>query len=109
MWYNKPKEIIERRKKECALFFDGKYSNDGRVSVYPADAKGRVQWSKGKRVDVSKLLGGSTPTPTQKPAPQAKSGGNKGKAAAASGLIAAIAALTAAFWDKVEALIHSVF
>lgn len=48
----------------------------------------------------------STPTPTQKPAPQAKSGGNKGKAAAAGGLIAAIAALAAAFGDKIVEVIH---
>lgn len=33
--WRKPPEIIARREKEAALFFDGKWSNDGRATVYP--------------------------------------------------------------------------
>lgn len=51
MAWSKPKEIIPRRKKERKLFFSGKYSGRGMANVYPAE-NGRVQWKKGKRVDV---------------------------------------------------------
>jgi len=50
MSWRKPKEIISRREKERDLFFDGQYSTDGRVSVYPATKSGKVLWKKGKRV-----------------------------------------------------------
>lgn len=35
MLWRKPKEIIERRRKECELFFDGKWSQDGLAPVIP--------------------------------------------------------------------------
>lgn len=47
MGWVKDKELIPRRQKEQALFRDGTYSGE-RAIVYPADAKGRVLWSKGK-------------------------------------------------------------
>lgn len=50
MNWRKPKEIIPRRQKECDLFFDHVYANDGFVNVYPATAVGKVQWSKVKRI-----------------------------------------------------------
>lgn len=50
MLWNKPKEIIRRREKGRDLFFDGKYSSNGMVSTFPADARGRVQWGAGKKV-----------------------------------------------------------
>lgn len=34
MAWNKPAEIVPRRQKERDLFFDGKWSNDGRVTEY---------------------------------------------------------------------------
>ena len=42
MAWRKPSEIIPRREKERDLFFNGKYSGDGRVSIYPASPPGRV-------------------------------------------------------------------
>ncbi len=53
MAWNKPAEIIERRRAEQTLFRSGIYSNDGKAMVYPASASGAVQWSKGKRVAVA--------------------------------------------------------
>ena len=33
--WNKPAEIMERRRKEAALLFDGVWSGDGKINVYP--------------------------------------------------------------------------
>lgn len=53
MSWNKPAEIVERRQKECALFFDGKWSNDGRITEYPrVTAKMTPDWASAKRIDV---------------------------------------------------------
>ena len=47
MAWSKPPEIIPRREKERDLFFDGKYSCDGMVNVYPATCDGAVLWKQG--------------------------------------------------------------
>jgi lysozyme len=52
----KPLEIEKRRRAEMVLFRDGKYSNNGTATVYPADAKGRVIKSKGARVNIMNEL-----------------------------------------------------
>ncbi len=70
MDWRKPAEIIPRRQKERDLFFDGKYSGNGLVSVYPADGDGKVQWSKGRKVDLLSMLSqkpAEAPKPTPKP------------------------------------------
>lgn len=56
MNWSKPPEIIDRRTKEMELFRSGHYSSNGKVSIYPADKNGRVQWRRGKTVDASKVL-----------------------------------------------------
>lgn len=61
MAWRKPKEIVPRRKKERDLFFDGKYSTDGMVSVYPASSTGAVLWSQGKRVSLPEMGGVTQP------------------------------------------------
>lgn len=67
--WKKPAEIIKRRTAEMKLFRDGKYSNDGKCSIYPADRNGRVQWGSGRRVSVASLI---APKPVQPaPAPEA--------------------------------------
>jgi len=49
----KPKEIIPRRKKECALFFDGIWTSDGLVTVYDvAKPTYTPKWSSTRQVDV---------------------------------------------------------
>ncbi len=54
MNYRKPPEIIPRRKKERDLFFDGKWSGDGRVTVYPVRKPSYApNWGGAKLVDVS--------------------------------------------------------
>ena len=52
MKWRKPREIISRRQAECDLFFDGRYSGNGKVNVYRATSKGRVMWSSGKQVQL---------------------------------------------------------
>ena len=73
MGWSKPPEIIPRRQKEQRLFRDGVYSNDGYVTVYPADSAGRVLWSKARRVKASDLFGAGSPAaetpPPVAPAP----------------------------------------
>lgn len=64
-----PASIIDRRKAECTLFFDGKYSNNGYATVYTADASGRVLWSKGKRTYVASLLAGTEKAAAAPPSP----------------------------------------
>ena len=88
--WHKPPEIIGRRNKEKALFASGAYSSSGKATVYPADARGKVQWSKGRQVDVLAVMGGSRPDVTDPPfslppepparpeAPQADLSGNAG-------------------------------
>jgi lysozyme len=52
----KPAAVKERRLKEQKLFREGVYSNDGKVSVYPASSTGAVQWKKGKRISIKDYL-----------------------------------------------------
>jgi len=55
MW-NKPKEIKPRRAKEALLFETGKYSNGGRVNVFPVNSSHKPVYSRGYSVDLNKLL-----------------------------------------------------
>lgn len=64
--WKKPAEIIKRRTAEMKLFRDGKYSNDGKCTIYPANKFGAVQWGSGKRVSVASLI---APAPVPTPAP----------------------------------------
>lgn len=59
MNYRKPPEIIPRREKERDLFFDGKWSGDGLVTVYPVRKPSySPNWGGAKRVDVSSDIAG---------------------------------------------------
>ena len=52
-WRNPP-EIIQRRQAECDLFFDGKWSQDGKATVYPVRKPSYTpNWGAAKRVDIS--------------------------------------------------------
>lgn len=54
MEWRKPASIIERREKERDLFFDGKWSGDGKAMVWPVSKPSYTPaWSKGRKVDVS--------------------------------------------------------
>jgi len=64
MNWKKPPEIIPRRKKEQALFFDGVYSANGYANMYPA-RNGKVQWGEAQRVNVASLM--DLPTQPQEP------------------------------------------
>lgn len=46
-------DLLERRKDEAALFFDGKWSGDGKTTIWPVKKPSyRPDWGNGKRVDI---------------------------------------------------------
>jgi lysozyme len=54
MNYRRPPEIVGRREKERDLFFDGKWSQDGLVTVYPVRKPSYTpDWRHPARVDIS--------------------------------------------------------
>ena len=55
MNWQKPSQIIPRRKKEQQLFAFAKYHSDGLAMVYPATASGMVLWNKGQRIKLGAL------------------------------------------------------
>lgn len=79
MNWSKPKEIIPRRKKEQALFFDGVYSSNGAVMLYPATESGQVLWDRGQRVNVLALMQAENnpPAPEQPASPNPAPAGGK--------------------------------
>jgi len=57
MNYRKPTEIILRREKERDLFFDGKWSSDGKTTVYQVRKPSySPDWGSAKRVDIRALV-----------------------------------------------------
>lgn len=57
-WRNPP-EIIARRQKECDLFFNGRWSQDGKATVYDVRKPSySPNWKTARRVDVSETLTG---------------------------------------------------
>lgn len=66
----RPKELLARRRREQALFFDGKWSEDGTALVYGV-AKPSYQPARGQRVQVRALVEGLFADKTApQPAPQ---------------------------------------
>lgn len=68
MDWRKPADIIPRREKERDLFFDGKWSNDGKITEYTRlTAKMTPDWKSGQRVDaraaLTAALASATPAP----------------------------------------------
>lgn len=58
MLYKIPPEVKGRREKECALFFDGVWSNDGRMTEYVRlTSRYSPVWKSARRIDVTKELG----------------------------------------------------
>lgn len=55
MNWSRPREIIPRRKAERALFFDGRWSQDGVVTIYdrvnPKEPRNPV-WSSARQIDI---------------------------------------------------------
>lgn len=55
MNWSRPREIIGRRKAERALFFDGRWSQDGVVTIYdrvnPREPRNPV-WSTARQIDI---------------------------------------------------------
>lgn len=61
MMYQKPKEIIGRRRKEAILLRDGTYSNGGKALLFPVSSKGYPVYNKGKTINVWEYLNSSNP------------------------------------------------
>jgi len=73
MTWNKPAEIIGRRTKERDLFFDGKWSNDGRMTEYTRiTANMTPVWSSARKLDVSAELRAAFAAPVAAPVDQPK-------------------------------------
>lgn len=55
--WRKPPEIVGRRQKEAALFFDGKWSNDGKITEYPVSKPSYTPlWGGAKRINIEREL-----------------------------------------------------
>lgn len=56
MRWSSPKEIIPRRKAERDLFFDGRWSNTGKATIYERVRKPSYtpDWGSAKSIDISK-------------------------------------------------------
>lgn len=62
--WRKPPEIIGRREKEAALFFDGEWSGDGTMTEYTRlTASHSPDWSSARRIDVEDVLRGLMDAP----------------------------------------------
>lgn len=62
MSWRKPPEIIPRREKERDLFFDGKWSQDGKATVYPVKKPSYApNFGAAKRVDIAADLAALLP------------------------------------------------
>lgn len=72
MLYTKPQEITARRQKEQRLYKTGRYSNGGKVLVFPVSGNHRPIYSKGYQIDATKYFTGG-PIPTA-PVPPATTG-----------------------------------
>lgn len=113
MNFNKPKEIIGRREKERDLFFDGQWSNDGRMTEYTRLTKAMTPvWSSAKKIDVSAELRQAFALPTNVPQDQPKqpdapvvvptvSPNHAPSALAVFAVIGAVVALGAWVWRKI--------
>lgn len=70
--WNKPAEIVGRRRREVDLFRNGNWSGGGVFWIYPADAAGRVQWRKGRKARFADHWP-ARPAPLPPPIPDAPS------------------------------------
>ncbi len=55
-FWNKPPEIMGRRKKEAKLYATGVYSNGGKCLIFPVNANHKPMYGKGKEVNIGELL-----------------------------------------------------
>lgn len=123
MAWNKPAEIISRRKEEQKLFATGTYPG-GLVTVWQVDGNGRVIWKPAKRLNMPQVLdllrGGASPTVTLEPAfplpetpvkmptspvPQAPLPAPKVNGPVAL-ILMAVAGAAYAFWDRLLGLFN---
>lgn len=57
MQWSNPPEIVERREKERDLFFDARWSNDGKVTLYEINKPSHTpKWSSARRIDVREFI-----------------------------------------------------
>lgn len=56
MMWNKPKEIIGRRRKEANLYANSNNYGDGKILVFPVNANSKPVYGKGYQIDGNKYL-----------------------------------------------------
>lgn len=56
MRFNKPKEIVGRRKREALLLTEGKYQHGGKAMLFPVNERGKPLYHKGTLIDLNKYL-----------------------------------------------------
>lgn len=103
MAWSKPKEIIDRRRQEQALFATGKYPT-GQVTVWGATATGKVVWKPVKRLTMPQVLallrGGPAERPAQPQKPVVDRIASDPSSKPATGLLAALMAILRAIFRK---------
>lgn len=113
MAYNKPAEIIDRRTAERDLFFKGKWSSSGKITIFPVTSRHTPKWGGGKRVNIEKELRAAlnpaqlpipdhVPTTPKQPKPPQKP--VSGEAAGIAAAITALGAAIYAGWDLITGL-----
>lgn len=55
MNWTTPPEITGRRRKEQQLYSRGIYSANGKITIFPADSRGRVMYNRGKTIDATPI------------------------------------------------------
>ncbi len=56
MLWNRPPEIVQRRKKEADLLFRGIWANDGKMTEYDIHSNHNPNWASGRRFDALPIL-----------------------------------------------------
>ncbi|WP_048710783.1 lysozyme [Microvirga massiliensis] len=99
--WNKPASIVERREKECRLFFDGLWSHDGTILEYTkVKSTGAIDWGSAKRLDIGSDLRACLGLPV--PAPVVES--DTTITALATDAVSSVVALALALGAKPEDL-----
>lgn len=56
MMWNKPPEILGRRRKEASLFTTGVYAGDGKANLFPVSKAGHPLYARGKIINLTEYI-----------------------------------------------------
>lgn len=107
--------LVDRRKMEADLFFNGTWSNKGKVTIYPVTKSHTPYGSRGKRVDITKELE-AVLKPVEAPkadyvptTPKPKKNPSQNTAGWITAALVAIGAGVASFWDSLPDWLTNLF